>query len=166
MTTAGGAGGTVGTGGDGAVADRRWLAAAIDLSRRCPPSNTAYSVGAIIVDADGRQVAAGYSRENHDAHVHAEESALAKLPPGTDLSEATLYSSLEPCTVRASRPRTCTQLVIDAGVGRVVFAWREPSVLVADCRGAEDLTLAGVEVVEIPEMSGSVVDANRHLLRG
>jgi pyrimidine deaminase RibD-like protein len=60
----------------------RWMRAAIDLSRRCPPSTTAFSVGAIIVSADGEEIASGYSRQS-DPHDHAEQAALAKLPAGT-----------------------------------------------------------------------------------
>jgi pyrimidine deaminase RibD-like protein len=89
-----------------AADDRELLVTAIELSRRCPPSDTAFSVGALIVDADGAVLAEGYSRQ-HDPSEHAEEAAIAALgagwtaPPGT-----TVYSSLEPCSVRASRPRT------------------------------------------------------------
>jgi len=85
-------------------ADRHWLTAAIELSRRCRPSASAFSVGAVLVSASGDVLATGYSREI-DASVHAEEVALDKATAaGADLSEATLYSSLEPCSARASRP--------------------------------------------------------------
>jgi pyrimidine deaminase RibD-like protein len=139
------------------------LTRAIELAHRCPPSDTAFSVGALVVAADGTLLAEGWSRM-HDSHDHAEEAALASLgdgwraPPGT-----TVYSSLEPCSVRASRPRTCTELILAAGVERVVFAWREPSIFV-DCEGAELLRAAGLEVVEVPELAEEVRAVNRHLL--
>ena len=139
--------------------DRDWLAAAIEEAWRCPPSERAFSVGAIIV-AGGAELTRGHSRETDD-HVHAEEAALAKLPqPPPD---ATLYSSLEPCGARASRPRTCTELIIAAGIRRVVFAWREPPVFVPG-RGAELLAAAGVTVVEVPELADAARAPNRHLL--
>ena len=143
--------------------DRRWLLDAIDLSRRCPPTDTAYCVGAIIVSAEGTKLAEGYSRES-DLHVHAEEAALAKLS-GTPvrLTDATIYSSLEPCTIRKSRPRTCTRLILDAGIGRVVFALREPP-LFADCHGVELLREEGVEVIEISELGQLVRDVNAQVL--
>jgi diaminohydroxyphosphoribosylaminopyrimidine deaminase/5-amino-6-(5-phosphoribosylamino)uracil reductase len=134
--------------------DRRWLMAAIELAGRCPPSTSAFSVGAIVVDAEGREVSRGYSRET-DPHVHAEESALAKLS-GTDrarLGTATIYSTLEPCSERRSRPRACTRLIIEAAIPRVVIAWREPSLFVADCQGVEILTAHGVHVLEVPELA-------------
>ena len=136
---------------------------AIELARLCPPSGSAYSVGAVIVDGDGSEISRGYSREV-DAHVHAEESALDKVAAGDPrLRGATIYSTLEPCSNRKSRPLSCTQLILAAGVGRVVFAWREPDLFVADSRGAEILEAAGVTVVEMPELAEPAREVNRHL---
>ncbi|MEV1147366.1 deaminase [Micromonospora sp. NPDC049799] len=142
--------------------DHRWLREAVELARRCPPTVTAYAVGAIVVAADGTELARGHSRET-DPRVHAEEVALARLAGRSlDLGAATLYSSLEPCSSRRSRPRTCTDLIIAAGIGRVVFALREPPVL-AHCEGAELLRDAGIEVVEIPALGPGVREVNHHL---
>jgi len=140
----------------------RWMRAAIDLSRRCPPSDTAFSVGAIIVSARGEQIASGYSRES-DPVEHAEQAALAKLPSGHDaVAGSTLYSTLEPCSARASRSLTCTDLVLRSGIKRVVIAWREPSVFV-EGRGYEYLTAAGVVVEELPELADDARHVNNHL---
>jgi pyrimidine deaminase RibD-like protein len=143
--------------------DSHWLQQAIDLSRSCPPSPTAFSVGAIIVSPDGEVLATGYSRET-DAQDHAEEIALTKIPAGDPrLTSATIYTSLEPCSKRASRPRTCTDLILAAGIPRVVLAWREPSIFV-DCEGAELLEAAGVDVLEFPDLAEEVKEINAHLL--
>lgn len=145
--------------------DQAWLHRTVELSRNCPPSDTAFSVGAVIVDADGNEIATGYSRES-DPHDHAEEAALAKLAPDDPrLRSATIYSSLEPCSSRASRPRTCTELILESGIPRVVFAWREPSIFV-DCVGAETLRAAGRTVIELPGLVPQVKEINAHLLRG
>jgi pyrimidine deaminase RibD-like protein len=144
--------------------DERWLRQAIDLSRSCPPSTSAFSVGAIVVEEGGTILATGYSRQR-DPVDHAEEAALRDLADGDPrLATATIYSSLEPCSTRASRPRPCAELILAAGIGRVVFAWREPELFV-DCHGAENLRAAGVEVVEMPELAPLVRDVNAHLLR-
>ena len=143
--------------------DCHWLEQAIELSRSCPVSPTAFSVGAIVVDAGGNVLATGYSRQGGDPVVHAEEAALATLPDGDPrLAAATMYSSLEPCSTRASRPRPCAELIEAAGIGRVVFAWREPALFV-DCHGAENLRAAGVEVVEMPDLAPLVQEVNAHL---
>ncbi|MGN5387460.1 deaminase [Streptomyces sp. JL7001] len=144
--------------------DVTWMERAIELSRKCPPAEGAFSVGAIIVGADGGELARGYSRET-DAHVHAEESALAKLPTDDPrLAGATLYSTLEPCSERRSRPLTCTQLILRSPIRRVVIAWREPSLLVADCVGVETLQSAGITVAELSELASSARNVNSHLL--
>jgi pyrimidine deaminase RibD-like protein len=143
--------------------DRYWLEQAIDLSRSCPPMATAFSVGAIIVDASGEIVSTGYSRET-GSHDHAEEVAINKLTAGDSrLAGSTIYSTLEPCSKRASHPRTCTDLIIAAGIPRVVLAWREPTLFV-DCEGVELLTAAGLEVAEYPDLADAVRQVNAHLL--
>ncbi len=145
-------------------ADRHWMQAAIEQSRNCPPADAAYSVGAVIVDAAGAAVATGYSRET-TPKVHAEESALAKVTPADRprLAGATIYTTLEPCSTRASATTPCTRLILAAGLPRVVLAWREPDLFVADCQGVELLTAAGVEVVELPEFAPAVREINQHL---
>jgi diaminohydroxyphosphoribosylaminopyrimidine deaminase/5-amino-6-(5-phosphoribosylamino)uracil reductase len=115
----------------------------------------------VIVDADGHELARGYSRETDD-RVHAEESALARLA-GADLRQATVYTSLEPCSARRSRTRTCTELIIDAGARRVVFALREPPAFVAG-HGADLLQEAGLEVTELEDLAALVWEVNEHIL--
>jgi diaminohydroxyphosphoribosylaminopyrimidine deaminase / 5-amino-6-(5-phosphoribosylamino)uracil reductase len=146
--------------------DDRWMRIAVSLAWQCPPSRTAFSVGAVIVDAAGTELSRGFSREGGDLVVHAEESALGKLSPGEPrLIGATIYSTLEPCSQRKSRPRTCTELIIAASLRRVVIAWREPALFVADCQGYELLSRAGLTVAELPEFAADAAAPNRHLTR-
>ena len=155
--------------------DARWMRLAVKLAWLCQPSATAYSVGAVIVAADGTELSRGFSRDS-DRVVHAEESALGKLAPGAPgapgapdapgdprLPGATIYSTLEPCSKRKSRPRSCTELIIASGIRRVVIAWREPDLFVADCQGYELLEQAGLEVIELPAFSEQAAAPNRHL---
>ncbi|GAA2986231.1 dCMP deaminase [Actinokineospora diospyrosa] len=144
--------------------DLRWMREAIALAHQCLPTDSAYAVGAILVGSNGAELSRGYSRET-DPSVHAEESALAKLPtPRPDLTGATLYSTLEPCSQRRSRPLTCTQLILNTPITRVVYAWREPPLL-ADCHGHELLTQAGITVVELPDLADEARVPNRHLFK-
>jgi diaminohydroxyphosphoribosylaminopyrimidine deaminase / 5-amino-6-(5-phosphoribosylamino)uracil reductase len=145
-------------------ADRRFLRDAIECSRNAPPSNGAYSVGCVIVDGRGDVAATGFSRER-GAQSHAEQVAIEKATEANaDLRGATLYTSLEPCSVRGSGLRSCTVRIVDSHIGRVVFAMREPPVFV-DGRGAEALADAGIEVVELGDEAPAVAQINRHLLR-
>ncbi|MET9967301.1 dihydrofolate reductase family protein [Streptomyces sp. NPDC006356] len=147
------------------AADRKWLALACELAAECPPSSTAFSVGAVVVAADGTELARGHSREGGDPVVHAEEAALAKIAAGDPrVTSATVYTSLEPCTRRASRPVPCARLILDAGVRRVVTAWREPDTFVAGADGSGLLAGEGVDVVVLPEYEGRAKAPNSHLL--
>jgi diaminohydroxyphosphoribosylaminopyrimidine deaminase/5-amino-6-(5-phosphoribosylamino)uracil reductase len=163
----------------GSGEDLRWMELAIELAWLAPQSTAAYSVGAVIIAADGAELSRGFSREGGDPHAHAEEAALGKLGPDDPrLAGATIYSTLEPCSQRKSRPRSCTGLILatrtaaagtpgesggDTGIGRVVIAWREPGLFVADCQGVELLTQAGIEVTELPELAERAKAPNRHL---
>jgi riboflavin-specific deaminase-like protein len=155
--------GAPGTGAQATAADRAWLAQTIGLSRRCPPSPSAFCVGAVVVAADGAVMATGYSREA-SPHSHAEEAALAKIDPADPrLAGATLYSSLEPCRVRASRPTPCAELIIATGLRRVVIAWLEPPVF-APGGGAALLREAGITVVEVPGLAAEARAVNAAVL--
>jgi diaminohydroxyphosphoribosylaminopyrimidine deaminase / 5-amino-6-(5-phosphoribosylamino)uracil reductase len=163
-------------------ADLHWLHEAIKLSRFCPPSATAFSVGAVLIAADGSVLSTGFSRES-DPLDHAEEVALGRLGlagnvaaghgvgghgwpgsgSGAKLDGATLYSSLEPCATRASRPTPCADLIIASGIGRVVIAWREPPIFVSG-GGAVRLRQAGLTVKVLPELAGAARAVNAHLL--
>jgi len=145
------------------AADRVWMQRAIELSRLCPPVEKAYSVGAVIVAADGTEISYGYSRET-DSRIHAEESALAKIDLSDPrLKNATTYSTLEPCSERLSQRPTCVELIIASGIPRVVIAWREPTLFVVNCVGVELLAAAGRTVVEIPELAAEARAVNSHL---
>jgi pyrimidine deaminase RibD-like protein len=144
-----------------AAADRHWLSQAVDLSRRCPPSDTAFSVGAVVVSRAGEVIATGFSRERDPAD-HAEEVALDRAAAGL-LAGATIYSSLEPCLRRASRSRPCAGLIVAAGLRRVVLAWLEPPLFVPG-GGAAWLRDHGVPVTELPELAARARAVNAHLL--
>jgi riboflavin-specific deaminase-like protein len=147
--------------------DHRFLRWAVELSRLSPPSASAFSVGAVIVGEDGEVLATGFSREQED-HDHAEEVALRKLGPDPRLRHATIYSSLVPCGARASRSLTCVQHIVAAGIPRVVFAWREPSLFTAGetppNSAGDQLRAAGVAVTEVPELADRARAVNAHLV--
>ena len=146
-----------------ADADRHWLAAAIELSKDCPPTDSAFCVGAILVSAIGEEIARGYSRQA-DARDHAEEIALARAAGlAAELSGATLYTSLEPCLRRGSRPVSCAELILRTGVRRVVYAWREPPIFQPG-GGAAWLAGHGVAVIEVADLATAARAVNRPLL--
>lgn len=142
--------------------DREYLKQAVELSRQSPQCATSYRVGAIIVTVDQR-VYGGYTHETAPNN-HAEEVAITKaLADGAVLDGATIYCSMEPCTTRASKPKSCSRLIIEHGISRVVMVLREPDRF-AVCRGVEMLTEAGVEVIEMDEFASEVLAINSYAL--
>lgn len=123
------------------------LQRAIELAQQAPPCRTCYQVGAVI-RTDSNEIFEGYTHETSPTH-HAEQEALLKaVAAGADLRGATIYSSMEPCSERRSEPLSCTQLILEHGLRRVVYALDEPSHFVAQCQGARLLRQAGVEVLQ------------------
>ncbi|WP_345941340.1 bifunctional diaminohydroxyphosphoribosylaminopyrimidine deaminase/5-amino-6-(5-phosphoribosylamino)uracil reductase RibD [Nesterenkonia sp. E16_10] len=102
-------------------------------------------VGAILVSAEGEVLSTGHHRGA--GTFHAERDALdafaGKHPASADLSGATLYSTLEPCRHQGRQP-ACTQLILEAGVGRVVHGASDPS---SNGGGAEVMRRAGIDVI-------------------
>jgi pyrimidine deaminase RibD-like protein len=143
-------------------ADRYWLNRAIDLSRKCPVSDSAFSVGAVLVSLTGEVLGTGFSRET-DPSDHAEEVALRRAG-SADLGKATLYSSLEPCLRRASRPVSCSELVAASGLQRVVIAWFEPPLFVPH-GGATWLAARDIAVIAFADLAPAAKAVNAHLLR-
>jgi len=100
-------------------------------------------VGCVIVGADGRLAGRGHTQEAGGAH--AEVMALRDAEArGVDVRGATVYVTLEPCAHHGRTP-PCADALVDAGIGRVVIALRDPNPLVSG-RGAARLEGAGIVV--------------------
>ncbi|MFI3281720.1 MAG: dihydrofolate reductase family protein [Rikenellaceae bacterium] len=141
--------------------DIKHLERAIEISRKCTPSPTSYCVGAVIVTAKG-EIFEGYTHETSSTH-HAEQEAVKKAEKaGADLKGATMYSSMEPCSTRASEPESCSAIMIRHKFARAIFALYEPSCFVC-CKGALNMRLAGIDVECINSLSHKVLEINSHL---
>lgn len=96
-------------------------------------------VGAVIV-RDGVVIGEGWHRKAGEPH--AEVEALAQA--GEKAKGATLYVSLEPCSIHGKTP-PCAPAVIGAGIARVVIAATDPNPAV-DGAGIAMLEEAGINV--------------------
>ena len=97
-------------------------------------------VGAVIIDAAGQVVGEGYHHQI--GGPHAEAYALQEA--GEHARGATLYCTLEPCTV-AGRTPPCADAVISAGIRRLVCALADPDERVCGS-GFQLLREAGIDV--------------------
>jgi diaminohydroxyphosphoribosylaminopyrimidine deaminase/5-amino-6-(5-phosphoribosylamino)uracil reductase len=98
------------------------------------------NVGCVIV-RDGRVVGRGWTQAG--GRPHAEAMALAKA--GAKARGATCCVTLEPCAHQSPRGPACSDLLIEAGVSRVVVALEDPDIRTAG-RGLARLEAAGIAV--------------------
>lgn len=141
----------------------RYMSRALELSRQSTAAECRYRVGAVVVTAAGAEYG-GYTSET-DPTNHAEEEAIAKaVAAGENLCGATMYSTMEPCSLRTSKPASCSSLIIEHGFSRVVYAMAEPDYFVC-CEGRQMLLDAGIEVVEMAVFAPAVRMINRHVLQ-
>ncbi len=98
------------------------------------------AVGAVVVDASGREVGAG--THTYDGVKHAEILALEQA--GNAARGGTLYLNLEPCS-HQGRTGPCADAVIAAGIGRVMCSMEDPNPRVAG-RGFAKLRASGIKV--------------------
>jgi diaminohydroxyphosphoribosylaminopyrimidine deaminase/5-amino-6-(5-phosphoribosylamino)uracil reductase len=120
--------------------DARFMRQAFELAGRGRGATSPNPlVGAVIVK-DGLVVGAGY----HERYggPHAEVNALAEA--GARARGATLYVTLEPCSVSGKTP-PCTDAILAAGIARTVVTTEDPNPDVSG-RGLAILRDAGVRV--------------------
>ena len=126
------------------ASDADWLAAAARLGLRGrPKSSPNPSVGAIIVK-DGRVVGRGWTQAG--GRPHGEAQALAAADEKA--RGATLYSTLEPCAHKSDRGPSCSSLIADSGIARLVYAVEDPDPRTKGS-GASGLRERGVEATQV-----------------
>ena len=125
--------------------DMHWMQHALEIARQGQGTvEPNPMVGCVIVQND-QCIASGWHQ--FYGKEHAEIRALQTLPDGNqDLSQASLYVTLEPCCHEGKTP-PCTQAILDAGIRRVVVGLTDPFPQV-NGGGIAELRNAGVEVIE------------------
>jgi diaminohydroxyphosphoribosylaminopyrimidine deaminase/5-amino-6-(5-phosphoribosylamino)uracil reductase len=113
---------------------------AIRLAKKSNPSPNP-RVGAIL-EKNGQVIGSGWHKRA--GGPHAEIEAIENS--SEDVSGATLYVTMEPCSHLCKRTPPCTRAIIDNGIGRVVYGMDDPNPLV---NGREVLERAGI-IVEGP----------------
>ncbi|MGO9403767.1 MAG: bifunctional diaminohydroxyphosphoribosylaminopyrimidine deaminase/5-amino-6-(5-phosphoribosylamino)uracil reductase RibD [Terriglobales bacterium] len=121
--------------------DEQHMRKALDLARAgvgLVSPNPA--VGAVVVDASGREVGAG--THTYDGVKHAEVLALEQA--GNAARGGTLYLNLEPCS-HQGRTGPCADAVIASGISRVICSLEDPNPRVAG-QGFAKLRASGIKV--------------------
>jgi diaminohydroxyphosphoribosylaminopyrimidine deaminase/5-amino-6-(5-phosphoribosylamino)uracil reductase len=98
-------------------------------------------VGCVLVQ-NGQIIGQGYHTQFGKAHAEVEAIQSAN----TDLTGATCYVTLEPCSHYGKTP-PCVQAILQAGIRRVVVAMRDPNPEV-NGKGIQILQKAGLTITE------------------
>jgi diaminohydroxyphosphoribosylaminopyrimidine deaminase/5-amino-6-(5-phosphoribosylamino)uracil reductase len=119
--------------------DAAWMRRAIALARpNVGLTGDNPCVGCVIVKEG---VVLGQAATAPGGRPHAEEQALGQA--GEAARGATVYVTLEPCGERSSGAASCSELLVAAGVARVVVASADSSPL-ASGRGVRRLCEADI----------------------
>jgi pyrimidine deaminase RibD-like protein len=110
-------------------------------------------VGAV-VERDGYILQTGF-RGDLAPGKHAEESALRKFARPSDAKDATVYTTLEPCTERGAE--SCSSLPLKYGIRKMVFGMLDPN---PDIRGRGEWRLEESRV-EIGKFDADLVERIR-----
>jgi len=137
------------------------LALALDAARQGPAHGPNPRVGCVLLSDDGALLATGFHRGAGTPHAEADAIANARTA-GLDLRGATAVVTLEPCD-HTGRTGPCSRALLDAGVGRVVFAVADPNPRASG--GADRLRAAGVDVVGPVRLPAAVALEARDLVR-
>jgi len=142
---------------------------AIEQANKSIPTSTAYCVGAVLVlpststsSLQENILSTGYSREIK-GNTHAEECALLKLKSIDMAKDATMYTTMEPCSKRLSGKIPCVEKIIESKLHRVVIGMKEPDHFLI-CKGISLLEAAGIEVTSLQDLHYECSYPNRHLL--
>ncbi len=141
---------------------------AISLAERCKPiADRVPKVGAVIA-VDHVIIARGYRGSGApDDDEHAEKHALARVDARDQLQNATVYTTLEPCTreVRSNPLDCCTERLHIAGVKKVFIGILDPNQGVTG-KGLWDLQTKGIEVELFPpDLARSIRSINENFIR-
>lgn len=132
----------------------KYMEMAIEEAKKCGPTTTAFSVGAVLVFND-KVLSTGYSREL-PGNTHAEQCALekyfdrtgeSKVPKGT-----VIFTTMEPCSFRLSGNDPCVQRILsqDGNIGSVFVGVMEPDTFVKNNTSLTLLEDSNINYILIP----------------
>lgn len=145
--------------------ERQFMELAISEAAKSVPEDARVhpKVGAVIV-IDGRVRITGF-RGNPKPGEHAEFGALVKIPADEDLTHATVFTTLEPCTKRHGENLPCADWLARRRVKRVVIGILDPNPEIF-ATSYKRLRNAGIEVHLFDhDLVLQIEDMNRQWIR-
>lgn len=118
----------------------------------------------VVAAKDGEVIATAFRGESTSGE-HAEYVLLDQKLSGADLTGATIYTTLEPCTKRRHPKISCTQRLIERRVSRVIIGMLDPNPYLSG-RSMRILNEAGVEIAFFPhDLAASIHNLNENFVR-
>ncbi|KAI9697148.1 MAG: hypothetical protein M1820_007883 [Bogoriella megaspora] len=150
-----------------------YMRLALQLAEKSPPKPTNFRVGAVLVDASRNQVlSTGYTLEL-TGNTHAEQCCLQKYAEAHDVTEdhvgevlpedTVLYTTMEPCNMRASGNLPCTDRIVKLrnggkkGIAKVYVGVKEPEKFVGENEGRAKLQEHGIESISVPGLEAEIL---------
>lgn len=135
--------------------DSRFMTAAISLASRGRARSSPNPNVGCVVAKDGVVVGHGWTRAGGRPHAEADALSMA----GSDARGATAWVTLEPCAHESARGPACADLLIKAGIARVVCPLRDPDPRTSG-KGFDRLEAAGIAVTLVDRFAA---DARREM---
>jgi pyrimidine deaminase RibD-like protein len=104
-------------------------------------------VGAAIIK-DGKLLGVAFRGQKGEGD-HAEYTLFEKVLKGQDVSGATIFTTLEPCTHRNNH-KPCSDWIIEKGIKHVVIGYLDPNPKIYN-NGCKKLKAAGIEISYFPK---------------
>ncbi len=145
--------------------DLKFMRMAIDEARKCQGEDGRVhpKVGAVVV-LNSEVLTTAYRGELSEGD-HAEFTALDKKLATVKAAGATVYTTLEPCTLRSPEKVPCADRLIARRVGRVVIGMLDPNPDICG-KGFWMLREAGIATDVFPhELMAELEDLNRDFVR-
>lgn len=149
---------------------KEYLEYALSLAKQSPPKPTNYRVGAVLINCATNEVlSTGYTLELA-GNTHAEQCCFEKLAlehkiDASRLSdvlpdEVAVYTTMEPCTFRASGNLPCVDRILNIGskIKTVYVGVKEPEKFNSDNSGKAMLEQAGIRFVHIEGLENLILE--------
>ena len=148
--------------------DRQAMARALELAARGSATTQPNPRVGCVIAKDGKIIGEGWHERAGGPHAEVAALRAVQSSPGglMNARDATVYVNLEPCSHHGRTP-PCSDALVSARVGRVVFSIPDPNPKVAG-RGAVMLTQAGIKVdiglmeAEAEELNAGFLKRHRH----
>ncbi|KAJ3221209.1 hypothetical protein HK099_003686 [Clydaea vesicula] len=152
--------------------DEYFMFLAIEESKKANKVDSAFSVGAILILKNEKTILTrGFSREIKEINMgntHAEECCFIKFKSMKEFEilkekELAIFSTMEPCGKRLSGNKSCSEIILQYNVKRVVIGLREPDNFIKQTEGYDLLCANNIIVDYLDGFEDLCMESNSHL---